>query len=373
MKTAITEKGFKQLSAQQLSSIRLCENFELDEVALKHLQNFPKLIDVTIIGNRTGRVLSDSGLVHLQKLKQLRHVSLINTNVTAAGIAALKQALPGCIVDWNAPPMVKLSGDHERAVALWVLNTGGKLQIDVDGSIRDVDIKKPDDLPDVKFRVTEVKLDQNSHIDDESLSNLSHLKYLDRLLIIHQKVSGAGFKYLSGMQGLQSLDCGGSQVTDQGLSIVTKLKGLVYLNLYQTRVTDEGMKSIAPMKKLLYLNLSGVSDTGVRYLTKMPQLQFLEIESKNVTNESLKYLSTMKNLVDLVLLKAQITDQGLVHLTDCHNLRMLDLSQTPISDLGLIHLSKIKTLTKLRLLSTKVTANGVAELQQSLPQCTIIY
>ena len=373
MKTAITDQGFKQLSAQQLSSIRLCENFELNEVALEHLQNFPKLIDVTLIGNRTGRVLSDSGLMHLQKLKQLRHVSLINTNVTVAGIAALKQALPDCKVDWNGPPMVKLSGDPERAVALWVLNTGGKIQIDIDGSINDTQIEKPKDLPDKDFRVTQVELDQNSYIDDESLSNLSQLKYLDRLLIVHQKISGAGFKYLSAMQGLQSLDCSGSLVTDLNLSRVKKLQGLVYLNLHSTRVTDEGIKSIPPMKKLLYLNLSGVSDTAVHHLTKMTQLQFLVIESRNVTDDGLKHLGTMKNLVDLTLIKAQLTDQGLVHLTDCHNLRMLDLSLTPISDLGLKHLSKLKSLTKLRLQSTKVTAKGVAELKKSLPQCTIVY
>ncbi|QDT89827.1 serine/threonine-protein kinase [Gimesia algae] len=376
VKTAITEKGFKQLSAQQLSSIRLCENFELYEVALKHfqnLQNFPKLIDITIIGNRTGRVLTDSGLMHLQKIKQLRQVSLINTNVTVAGIAALKQALPACKVDWNGPPQVKLSADPERAVAVWVLQIGGKLEIDVDGSIRDIDIEKLEDLPDENFRVTQVGFDQNSYIDDESLSNLSQLQYLDRLLIVHKKVSGAGFKYLSAMQGLQSLDCSGSLVTNQSLSIVKKLHDLVYLNLHSTRVTDEGIQSILPMKKLLYLNLSGVSDTGVRHLTKMTQLQFLVIESRNVTDDGLKHLGTMKNLVNLALTQAQLTDQGLVHLTDCHNLRMLDLSQTPISDLGLKQLSKLKSLTKLRLLSTKVTAKGVAELKKSVPQCTIVY
>jgi hypothetical protein len=47
--------------------------------------------------NRT--FVTDTGLTHLRSLNELRQLELIETQVTPAGIAKLKQALPKCQIE----------------------------------------------------------------------------------------------------------------------------------------------------------------------------------------------------------------------------------------------------------------------------------
>ena len=44
---------------------------------------------------------TDAGLEHLRRMKQLRSVVLYGTQVTAAGVAKLRQALPNCKIVRN--------------------------------------------------------------------------------------------------------------------------------------------------------------------------------------------------------------------------------------------------------------------------------
>ena len=63
----------------------------------------------------------------------------------------------------------------------------------------------------------------------------------------------------------------------------------------------------------------------------------------------------------------------LERLKRLHNLRTLDLSRTNFTD---AHLGHVKRLTDLRVLSvadTKVTDEGIAKLQQALPNCGIVH
>jgi internalin A len=46
-----------------------------------------------------GTKVTDAGVKELAALKQLQTLNLQSTKVTAAGVAALKKALPSCMVD----------------------------------------------------------------------------------------------------------------------------------------------------------------------------------------------------------------------------------------------------------------------------------
>ena len=48
---------------------------------------------------KTRKEISDAGLVHLKGLTKLTYLYLTNTQVTDAGIAGLKKALPNCAIN----------------------------------------------------------------------------------------------------------------------------------------------------------------------------------------------------------------------------------------------------------------------------------
>ena len=45
--------------------------------------------------------VTDKGLAHLKRLKKLKNLDVNMTQVTAAGVADLEQAVPGCKVQWQ--------------------------------------------------------------------------------------------------------------------------------------------------------------------------------------------------------------------------------------------------------------------------------
>ena len=61
----------------------------------------------------------------------------------------------------------------------------------------------------------------------------------------------------------------------------------------------------------------------------------------------------------------------LLALKDLPDLRALDLSQVPVNDSDLENVAPLKELRQLDISDTKVTADGVAKLQQALPNCKI--
>ena len=49
-----------------------------------------ELHDLTLGGSQ----ITDAGLMHLKGLRNLKHLTLVHTSVTAAGVQELKKALP---------------------------------------------------------------------------------------------------------------------------------------------------------------------------------------------------------------------------------------------------------------------------------------
>ena len=75
---------------------------------------------------------------------------------------------------------------------------------------------------------------------------------------------------------------------------------------------------------------------------------------------------------DVIGLSWEVTDAGLVHFKEMPKLQRLSLGGCiQITDAGLVHLQDLTELTQLDLSNTKVTDAGIAELQQSLPNCKI--
>src|SRR5262249_22775060 len=72
-----------------------------------------------------------------------------------------------------------------------------------------------------------------------------------------------------------------------------------------------------------------------------------------------------------VLQGTRVTGAGLKHLAGLKNLQTLVLIDTKVTDAGLKELAGLKNLRRLELQGTKVTREGAAELEKTLPRCTI--
>jgi Leucine-rich repeat (LRR) protein len=96
--TAITGKALEHLAnLEHLGNLQLRGCTNIDDEALATLTGFPSLRYLDLSG--TG--VTDEGLEHLASLKGLEDLDLFATNVTADGVASLRQALPECSVSWD--------------------------------------------------------------------------------------------------------------------------------------------------------------------------------------------------------------------------------------------------------------------------------
>jgi hypothetical protein len=123
--------------------------------------------------------------------------------------------------------------------------------------------------------------------------------------------------------------------------------------LQETQVTDNGLQYVGQLKGLRILLLgsiagnSAISDAGLAHLNGLMSLQHL----------GLRY--------------APIEGAGLSHLAGLSKLESLSLEGTRIDDRSLSHLSRLTSLVELDVRNTRVTPEGVASLQESLPNCII--
>ena len=78
------------------------------------------------------------------------------------------------------------------------------------------------------------------------------------------------------------------------------------------------------------------------------------------------------DVVNVNLWGTKITDAALVHLKGLPKLTTLNLNFTKITDAGMAHLKGLTKLQFLLLGGTKVTPVGIKQLQQALPECTVL-
>lgn len=100
-------------------------------------------------------------------------------------------------------------------------------------------------------------------------------------------------------------------------------------------------------------------------------VQAVRLGGTAIDDEGLARLAALTGLKWLDLDKTRITDEGLEHLTGLKHLETLRLNQTQTHDAALLHLAKLNRLRFLYLAETPVTEEGVARLQQSLPELHI--
>jgi hypothetical protein len=100
-------------------------------------------------------------------------------------------------------------------------------------------------------------------LSDSGLASLADLKKLQFLRLKDCRITGVGFKELTGLTDLQTLEMPLTTVTDAGLRDICKLKGIRHLVLCYTNVSLTGVSDVAALSDLLTLDLRSTSTTDL--------------------------------------------------------------------------------------------------------------
>ncbi|MCE9567002.1 MAG: hypothetical protein K8U57_33790 [Planctomycetes bacterium] len=236
------------------------------------------------------------------------------------------------------PNLMALDIDLSRATQTGVEQLGrlGRLRRLNPG--RDVTDEQVKGLPALK-KLTIIDL-SNSKVKD--LSGLGGVQSLTTLSVSHTHISRAGFKEISHLKNLATLN----------LSGVAHLGGYHFADL----------KELAPLATLKNLNLdsTGLDDDDIPAILTHKSVLNLSLKMSNA--KTLKGLSALSQLTSLDLGYSNVTDMGMKEIGKCRNLRHLQINNTLVTETGLKELSGLSELQTLELAWTSVTEKGLREL-----------
>lgn len=270
-----------------------------------------------------------------------------------------------------APETPANEQDHDRLAATWVIQQGGKVQINGDMA----DIGQVGDLPATKFTLTVIDF-YRVPVTDAGFECLRDLAHLKELILSNTDVSDAVLVHVKGLKSLTGIWLQNTKVTSNGLAHLHELHDLSELVLTGTAVKDSGLHHLSTLKNLTGLQLSstGVTNAGLVHLRQLKKLVSLGLHQTGVTDAGLLLLKEHENLKQLFLSGTGVTDTGLQHLQGLRQLNGIWLSGVKgVTDDGLQHLKGLRDLQELHVSMTMVTAKGAQELHATLPKCKIIY
>jgi len=262
---------------------------------------------------------TDEGMKHLQGLRNLESLMLIQTGVSDAGLVYLKELVNLEFLSLSSNKFTDAGLEHIMGMT---------------------DLKS-------------LRLDA-AQITDEGLRRLKQSELLTRLefLVLNR-----------------------TRITDAGLAYLQGMKELKRLYLSKTQIGDEGISHLAKLSKLegIILNDTNITDAGLAHLKGLGNLNMLYLQNTRVTDAGLEHLKGSAHLEQLWLGGTKITDAGLVHIRGLTNLQSLSLERTEVTDKGLVDLNPLTALNELFLQQTNVTIDGYENLKGALPECQIYW
>lgn len=412
----ITDQDLKDLvkQAPNLTTLHLIGCEELTEDGLKCLTQLKSLKNLKLKDYNQHRVRD---LHCLTSLKGLTHLSLEKTPgaLEFLNLAAFKQlhclSLAGCNVkDEKLNELTALT-------SLQALDLGGCYQLTDKGmqvissfsqlhtlhlgwcrglsdaalrllagckNLRDVDLNGTAISDDTlkafsALPLQNLELECCLQITDAGLENFACFKELATLNLGYNNLDGSGFKHLTSLQNLITLNLSWcrSHLGNSGFQSLGLLTRLRSLNLCNTVVTNEDFTHLTSLVHLTTLNLERyttnreLNDNSLKLFTAFTHLKNLKLNfSSLLTSNGLRSLSSLP-LETLDLAAVIITDDVILHFTTLTHLKDLDLSfSDKLTMDGLKKLSTLKELRKINLSFCSIEKED-REILESLLNCKI--
>lgn len=207
------------------------------------------------------RSVTNRGLVEVAKLKNIRSVNLVSTQVDDAGLIVLA----------NAKNLQSLSLKFTKVKGTGFTSLAA--------------------LP----KLASLTLNPNRNTADKTDLDLAPL--------------GKGFP------ALKELEIGGNRIANEHLAPLANLKNLEKLEfrtIGYTQITDAGLAFLAELSKLRSINLNGsvkVSDAGIAHFSKLLRLQKIDLGRTAVTAESAKVLGKLPALTEVQIVHSRVGPQ----------------------------------------------------------------
>jgi len=260
LKASIAEALDALAKAGELRRLDLAMVRGVTDESLALLDGIPTLEDLSLDNCRG--VTSD-GLAHVARLKNLRSLNLVSTQVDDAGIVVLA----------NARNLESLNLNFTRVRGSGLVHLAG--------------------LP----KLASITLNPNRNTADKTQIDLSPL--------------GRGFP------ALRHLKVGGNRITDAHLASLANLRNLqalTFRTLGFTQVTNDGMTSLANLPNLRELRINGsvkVTDAGMVHLTGLRHLEKLDIGRTAITGAAAPILGKLPALKELHVVGTRFDPQGI--------------------------------------------------------------
>lgn len=311
--------------------------------------------------------ITDDGLANLTGLSIIQ-LSLTDTQITNAGIEHVKKVrnLSALVLQGT-----NVSDEGVREIATIGSLTGIGL---ADTPITDTALEHLKQLPNLTSLNINI-----TNISDNGLKHVAVHRSLHTLLASQcDGITDVGLKHLGELTNLEVLELIYiDNFTDAGIADLGKLKKLSRLTLSSPKISDVGLQAICeqfPNLSILALGHAGVTDAGLEHLTKLSNLNTLHLGDTSIDGKGLIHLKSLAHMEVLLLnSSSELSGDALIAISNLQNLRELFLQKTPISDADIENLARLKKLAHLDLRQSKVTAKGVAQLQKALPNCKIDY
>jgi hypothetical protein len=265
-------------------------------------------------------------------------------------------------IDLLGPP----PSDSERALAEWVVRTGGSGTVAVEtGGQKPFGPSVP--LPKVKFAVSAISLPPDTP-PRWNASDLAAFRGHEKLASIQlhhpTALTDANLEPL-GTLPLRSLELHGNPVAVSG-AFLTQFPELSTLTLMSApNFADADMKELAKLTKLnsLAINSPKLTPEGFKAL-KLPQLRTLVLgESVALT---LEHVAVMQSLVMLEEFESQagITDEAFLEFAVFQNMKKFRLHKTRLTDAGLKSVIGLGKLEELQITNSTITGAGLDHLDE---------
>lgn len=283
--TEITDQGLAHLSSSTLMRKLILDGTDVTDGGMAYLQAMVNLRELRLNGTR----VADRGLEHLGNLPSLEYLALPK-EITDEGlkyvsaIASLRQL--------HFDPSLETKVTDAGLVHLKRLKNLETLNI-IDRFITDeglVHVAQIKTLTDLWIQLCPVT--------DAGLATISSLPALRHVHLSGIEMTADGLRYLSKLPGLVDLYIMERRAGRLDLKYLGLLTSLKELEIETRQPVNADSSAFQGMKHLEDLTLSGwrLTDQDLAHLANLDSLERLSLEGTDITDNGLKQLSKLKNL-----------------------------------------------------------------------------